>query len=114
LAARAYAADASALSGEWHVKPPIDPNYVPSAAWPGTLPLDFGRAARYEGYIVTIDGTKIDIALADRTKVVHLNCKIESSEVLHCINLYRDGSFSPPFDLVRKGPGPKKLMPVIQ
>jgi hypothetical protein len=119
LGAPAYAADDCPLRGQWHVSATSSPNYVGivlidaerRVTWDS--PLDFDRPARFQGYIVTIDSTKVDIALTDRTKVVHLNCKIESSDLLHCITLYRDGSFSPPYEITRKASGPKKLMPVL-
>lgn len=118
LAAPVHAEDC-ALRGQWNISLEGNPNYVgvilidAEARVTLDAPVDFNRPARYQGYIAKIEGTKVDIALTDRKTVKHLNCKITGNDELHCITLYGDGSFSAPYVLTRKAPGPKKLMPVI-
>lgn len=115
----ARAADAG-LRGQWHITAASKPDYVgvvlidadQRVTWDS--PVDNDKPARYQGYVAKIDGTRIDIALTDRIVVVHLNCKIVTSDELHCVTLWKDGSVSAPYMLTRKAPGPKKLMPVIQ
>lgn len=108
------------LAGQWHVTGASLPDYVgivlidPEGRVTWDSPVDGGRPARQRGYIVTIEGTRVDIALTDRVAVVHLNCKSVTSDELHCVTLWKDGSVSAPYVLTRKAAGPKKLMPVIQ
>jgi hypothetical protein len=107
------------LQGQWHVSASSRPDYVGvvlidaerRVTWDS--PIDNGKPARYQGYIATIDGTRVDMALTNRVAVVHLNCKIASSDELHCVTLWKDGSVSEPYVLTRKAAGPKKLMPVL-
>jgi hypothetical protein len=119
LSVGARAEEVVDLRGQWHIKAAAMPNYVGivlidaehRVTW--DAPVDRGKPARFQGYAAHIDGTRLDIALTDRVAVVHMNCKIETSDLLHCVTLWRDGSVSQPYDLTRKASGPKKLMPVL-
>lgn len=111
--------EAFSLRGQWQPSASHLPAYVGvvlidaehRVTWDS--PQDSGRPAKYKGYVAKIDGTRVDIALTDRAAVVHMNCKIQSSDLLHCVSLFRDGAVSPPYVLTRIGPGPKNLMSAL-
>lgn len=114
----AQAASAS-LQGQWHITAASKPNYVGvvlidverRVTWDS--PVDNGRPARYQGYIARLDETRVEMVLTDRAVVVRLDCRIQSSELLHCVTHFANGTTSPPYEMTRRAEGPKRLMPVL-
>lgn len=116
---RAFAEECS-LRGQWQLYRADKPTYVAivliDAARRVTYdsPMDNGRPAKFRGYIAKLDEANVEIALTDQVGVAHMNCAIESSDLLHCTILRSDGVMSPRLLLTRRTAGPKSLMPVIQ
>ena len=106
--------EANGLRGQWQITIPSRPAYnglalidaEHRATW------DDGHGPEFHGYVAHFDNMKAEIILTNRVGVVHTDCTIKSSDLLHCKRRRRDGSFSNMFILTRRGPGPKTLLPV--
>lgn len=105
------ASAAEGLRGQWQVRSGSYTGIVlvdadGRATW--DAPEDFGRPAKFLGYIARNDGVTAEIVFTDRKTVARIYCSIQSSEVLHC-RARRPDAMSEPFQLVRIGVGPMKL-----
>lgn len=109
----------NALQGQWRIVVGSQPNYVGTVlvdaerrvTWDS--PADYGKPAKFQGYVAVSDGEIVEFVLTNRSSVVRALCKLESSNLLHCYLAFKDRPQSPPFDLVRVGPGPAKLRSVL-
>lgn len=73
-------------------------------------PVDNGRPASFRGYIAETDGAKIKFVLTDGKAVAHIDCTIQSTELLQCRSFrLADRHTSPPYLMIRVGDGPRKL-----
>lgn len=105
------------LRGQWQVRDPKQPSYVGvvlvdaerRATW--DAPLDYGRPAKLHGYVAGLDAGAVEFIFTDREAVTRTRCTIQSSDLLHCRILFRDGAVTNTFALTRVGPGPVKIMP---
>ena len=112
LACPAVAQD---LRGQWHITVPSQPGYTGTvlidaqrrATWDS--PADYGRPARFVGYVADADSMNVRILFTDRSAVVQARCAILSSDLMHCGLSFADGRKSPVFVLTRVGPGPHTL-----
>lgn len=118
--AEAGAANAAGLQGQWRIEVPLQPNYSgvvlidaeQRVTWAATTHAD--KAARLQGYVTSIDGPKVEIALTDRATVERAHCVIQSAELLHCyLTTTHNAKVSPGFMLRRVGPGPQRLPPLL-
>lgn len=74
-------------------------------------PMDFGRPARFQGYVSADDGGVVEIILTDRSTVIRMHCLAQSTDQLGCYIERRVGH-SPPLSLTRVGPAPATLRPL--
>ncbi|MGQ3300181.1 hypothetical protein [Reyranella sp.] len=109
-------AQAHPLQGTWVVRLPTGPKYVGIVLVDGEgrttfdSPQDWGRPAKFVGYVARMNGLDTQFHLTDKAAVIHMNCVAESAELLSCQVAHKDvGGTSKPFALVRVGPGPRKL-----
>ena len=108
-------AGAQSLQGQWNVTVPHNPAYLGNALIDAQgrvtydSPRDNGAPKSIFGYVAHADGMALKLSLTDRIIVIHMNCAIMSSDLLHCVSAFHDGTKSSPFILTRVGPGPQKL-----
>ena len=107
----ALSVEAQNLRGLWLVQAPDKPDYT------ATVLVDAQRRATWDsatvkmvGYVERNDATKATILFTDRNEVAHLQCAIQSSDLMHCYSFLADGGISILFKLTRIGSGPQTLM----
>ena len=106
----ALPASAQDIRGQWHLQTPSKPDYM------GTIMVDTARRATWDdayvkmvGYVLRADALRATIVLTDREEVVHMQCALKSSDLMHCYNFLDNGGITALFKVVRVGPGPKTL-----
>lgn len=103
--------------GQWQITSGDRPHYIAvilidgqrRATWDS--PSDYGRPARFRGYVRVATDSRLEMVMTDSQAVVTLNCLIEASEMLRCHVAFADGSKSPLFVLTRVAGGPASLAP---
>lgn len=104
-----------ALRGQWEVRAPAIPAYKAAilvdaeARMTFDSPNDYGRPARFFGYVERIDKRQVQIIATNRAEVSKALCIVETNELLHCYAVRDDKSVSVGFMLLKIGPGPVKL-----
>lgn len=104
------------LRGQWEVRAPANPSYQGivlidaegRSTWDS--PHDGGRRAIMLGYVKPIDTSRMMIVLTDKELVTRTHCTIRSNELMDCYVARESGNTSPPFSLVKVGPGPARLI----
>lgn len=113
-------ANGAGLQGQWRIEVPSQPAYSGAVlidaerrvTWAAITQAD--KPARLQGYVTSIDGPKVEIALTDRVTVERAHCTIQSAELLHCyLTTTHNAKVSPGFMLHRVGPGPQRLPPLL-
>jgi hypothetical protein len=107
----------SRLRGHWRVQAPGLPDYqgvvlvdrAGRATWDS--PNDRGKVVHFFGYVASDDGVKVEIPFTNRERVTRMHCTRQKSDLLHCYNVFHNGTPSDGFMLVKEGPGPASLMP---
>ncbi len=112
LLALPVAAQSFSIQGKWKGTVAGYPDYVGGVmvdAERRTIWVDdIGRSSR--GYVAHLDNTKVKFITTGIGLVAHIDCVIQSSDLLHCNGRYTDGRvFGAPFVLTRVGTAPRNL-----
>lgn len=117
FASPAIAAPDFALRGQWDISLSTDPTYVgvvlidSQSRVTVDSPKDYGRPAKFMGYVRAMTPSRLEMVLTDRNTVVTINCLMQSNDLLHCNTTLANGQRNPVFTLSRVGPGPTSLIP---
>ena len=109
----AVAAD---LAGRWRIARPDVPGFeavfLVDQQRRATVesPLDGDRPAKFLGYVHYSDSTRTEFVMTNRSDVVHIDCLVETKDVMHCRTRWADGRSSKMYSLTRVGPAPFALL----
>lgn len=110
-------AAAAQLQGQWQIEVPAIPEYrgvvlidaEGRVTW--DAPNDSGKPAKYHGYVASVAGPKVELALTNSTAVARGHCTVQPGDTLHCYFVFTHSDrVSAGIILRRVGPGPQRLV----